>query len=83
MSKLEISSIENRRWALRYEGDPTPISEHDTLAEAETAGRTHARELGAPIITVHELDGEHRTMIIDPDYERPANVSEVKGPSVS
>ena len=68
MPRLEVVPIENRRWAVQYEDDVTPISTHDSEAEAETAARVHAEQFRAGVVLVRGVDGQVReTQIIDPD----------------
>jgi uncharacterized protein DUF2188 len=78
---LEILPLSRHRWVVRYEGDPTPLSEHPTLADARAEARNHARQFGEPAVHVHELDGERHTEYIDPDFEAPTP-ADVKGPHV-
>jgi hypothetical protein len=78
---LEVLPLSRHRWVVRYEGDPTPISEHVTETDARAEARNHARQFGERTIHVHELDGEIRTEHIDPDYEAPTP-ADVKGPPV-
>ena len=66
---------------MRYEGDPTPLSEYPTETEAVTEARHHARQFGETVIHVHELDGEMHTEEIEPDFEAPTP-ADVKGPKV-
>jgi hypothetical protein len=58
---LEVLPLSRHRWIVRYEGDPTPLSEHPTLTDARAEARNWARQFGEPIIHVHELDGECHT----------------------
>jgi hypothetical protein len=76
---LEILPRSRHRWIVRYEGDPTPLSEHATLTDARAAARNHARQFGEPIIHVHELDGECHTQSLEPDFRAPTP-ADVKGP---
>jgi len=78
---LEVLPLTRHRWIVRYEGDPTPLSEHPTLTEARSEARNHARQFGEPLIHVHELDGETHTERIDPDFRAPTP-ADVKGPAV-
>jgi hypothetical protein len=77
---LEIVPLGDPKWAVRYEGDETVLSRHDTLADAEVAAREHAREFGIPIVKVYELDTDVRTMILDPEHREPTP-RDVKGPA--
>jgi hypothetical protein len=59
-------------WTVTVEGDPTPISEHATRGEAETAARAHALTFGFKRVVVHELDGEETVLDVgDPDPQPP------------
>src|SRR4051812_49869085 len=49
---LEITPLSRHRWVVRYEGDPTTLSEHETLSEARSEARNHARQLGERVIHV-------------------------------
>ena len=76
---LEIVPLSRHRWAVRYEGDVTPLSEHATQTDARAAARNWARHFGEPAIHVHELDGECHTEAVDPDFRAPTP-RDVKGP---
>ncbi|HEV7528974.1 MAG TPA: hypothetical protein VGO29_08760 [Solirubrobacteraceae bacterium] len=78
---LEIQPLSRHRWIVRYEGDPTPLSQHATLTQARAEARNHARQFGEPTIHVHELDGECHTEHVDPDFRAPTS-ADVKGPHV-
>jgi hypothetical protein len=78
---LEIAPLSRHRWVVRYADDPTPLSEHPTLADALAEARNHARQFGEPAIDVHELDGESHTEYVDPDFRAPTP-ADVKGPRV-
>jgi hypothetical protein len=61
-----------RSWTVTVGDDPTPISEDQTRAEAETAARAHALEFGYKRIVVHGLDGEESVLELpDPDPQPP------------
>ncbi|MEA2400249.1 MAG: hypothetical protein QOK00_652 [Thermoleophilaceae bacterium] len=77
---LEVLPLSRHRWVVRYEGDPTPISEHQTQTEAKAAARLHARQFGESLIHVHELDGECHTEGVNPDFRAPTP-ADVKGPT--
>ena len=77
---LEIVPLSRHRWVVRYEGDPTPLSEHTTETDAVAEARNWARQFGATALHVHELDGELRTEEIRPDFPAPTP-ADVKGPS--
>ena len=79
--RLEIVPLSRHRWIVRYAGDPTPLSEHPTLAEALAEARNHARQFGEPTILVHELDGESHIEGVDPEFRAPTP-ADVKGPHV-
>jgi hypothetical protein len=76
---LEIVPLSRHRWVVRYEGDVTPLAELPTQTDALTEARNWARQFGEPVIHVHELDGEHRTVTVDPDFRAPTP-ADVKGP---
>jgi hypothetical protein len=76
---LEVLPLARHRWVVRYEGDPTPVSEHSTQTEAKAAARLHARQFGERVIHVHELDGELHTEGVEPDFRAPTP-ADVKGP---
>ena len=78
---LEVVPISRHRWLVRYEGDPTPLSEHPTQTEARAEARNHARQFGEPIIHVYEIDSGCHTEEIDPDFRAPTP-RDVKGPKV-
>ncbi|MEA2363887.1 MAG: hypothetical protein QOD71_3032 [Thermoleophilaceae bacterium] len=77
---LEILPLSRHRWVVRYEGDPTPLSEHPTQTEAKAAARNHARQFGERVLYVHELDGDLHTEYVEPDYRAPTP-ADVKGPT--
>jgi hypothetical protein len=78
---LEILPMSRHRWVVRYEGDVTPLSEHETQADARVEARHHARQFGESVIHVHELDGDWHTEEIEPDFRAPTP-KDVKGPKV-
>jgi Uncharacterized protein conserved in bacteria (DUF2188) len=78
---LEVLPLSRHRWAVRYEGDPTPLGQHATLADALADARTFARSFGEPLIHVHELDGECHTVEVEPEFRAPTP-ADVKGPHV-
>jgi hypothetical protein len=78
---LEVVPLSRHRWVVRYEGDPTPLSEQPTLTDARAEARNWARQFGESTIHVHELDGECRTELVDPDFRAPTP-ADVKGPKV-
>jgi hypothetical protein len=78
---LEILPLSRHRWVVRYEGDPTPLSEHETQEDARAEARNWARQFGEPEVHVHELDGGFHTEFIDPDFRAPTP-ADVKGPKV-
>jgi hypothetical protein len=80
MRHLEVMYGPRRHWFVRYEDDATFLSEHNTLAEAETEARSHARQFGVNVIHVYELDGEQSTIALEPDHEAPTP-RDVKGPA--
>jgi hypothetical protein len=65
---IRVGPVPGRNWTVSVDDDPTPISEHETRAEAETAARTYAETFGYPEIVVYGLGGdEERIRIDDPD----------------
>lgn len=79
--RLEILPLSRHRWVVRYAGDPTPLSEHPTLAEARADARNWARQFGEATIHIYELDGETHDESVDPDFRAPTP-ADVKGPHV-
>ena len=78
---LEIVPLSRHRWIVRYEGDPTPLSEYPTLTDARAGARNWARQFGESTIHVHELDGEFHDETVEPDFDAPTP-ADVKGPHV-
>jgi hypothetical protein len=78
---LEVIPVSRHRWVVRYEGDPTPLSESPTLRDALAEARNHARQFGEPVIHVQELDGDRYTAHVEPDFRAPTP-ADVKGPHV-
>jgi hypothetical protein len=78
---LEVVPLSRHRWVVRYEGDVTPLSEHPTQTDAIAEAYSWARQFGEPAVHVHELDGEFRTLAVDPDHRAPTP-ADVKGPVV-
>jgi hypothetical protein len=78
---LEVVPLSRQHWVVRYEGDPTPLSESATLADALSEARIHAKEFGEPVIHVHHLDGRLDLAHVDPDFRAPTP-ADVKGPHV-
>jgi hypothetical protein len=76
---LRVGPVKNRNWVVTVDDDPTPISEHGTRAEAETAARAHAETFGYPEIEVYGLDGERDIIIIDDPDPRPPYPGAAKG----
>ena len=79
--QLEVVPLSRHRWIVRYAGDVTPLSEHETQTDAVAEARNHARQFGEPVIQVHELDGECRTVYVDAEFRAPTP-ADVKGPVV-
>ena len=82
MPHLEVLPID-KEWVVRYEGDPTALSHHETKEDAVREAQFHGREFPEPIIKVHDLDGEVQTMIIEPDHPggaRPHGLGEAAAP---
>jgi hypothetical protein len=78
---LEVLPLSRQRWIVRYEGDPTPLSESTTLADALAEARLHARQFGEPVIHIQGLDGNRQLAHVDPDFRAPTP-ADVKGPHV-
>jgi hypothetical protein len=78
---LEVLPLSRHRWIVRYEGDPVPLSEHETQTDARVDARNFARQYGEHVIHVHELDGEFHSEEVDPDFTAPTP-ADVKGPRV-
>jgi Uncharacterized protein conserved in bacteria (DUF2188) len=76
---LEVLPLSRHRWIVRYERDVTPLSEHATQTDAVAEARNWARHFGEVAIHVHELDGELRTIGVEPDFRAPTP-ADVKGP---
>ena len=72
MPHIEVVAVEDERWLVRYEGDPTPLSEHATRDDPIADARNHAREFPEPILHVRGKDGEVETQIVEPDHSGPA-----------
>jgi hypothetical protein len=68
MPRVEVVPIDRGRWAVQYEDDNTPISTHETQAQAEAEARTHAEAFGDGVVLVRGRDGFiAKTEILDPD----------------
>jgi hypothetical protein len=77
---LEVLPLSRHRWVVRYEGDVTPLADElPTQADAVAEARNHARQFGERIVHVHELDGGHHVVEVDPDFSAPTP-KDVKGP---
>lgn len=60
MSKKNIHIVPSgSRWAVKREGQDTPISQHHTQENADKAGRPIARRDGVEIV-IHGRDGQIR-----------------------
>jgi hypothetical protein len=79
--QLEVVPLSRQHWIVRYAGDVTPLSEHETQTDAVAEARNHARQFGEPAILVHELDGGCHTVYVDPEFRAPTP-ADVKGPVV-
>jgi hypothetical protein len=80
---IRVGPVRKGDWVVTIDDDPTPISEHPTRAEAETAARTHAETFGYPEILVYGIDGERETIIIDDPDPQPGYPGAVTGESAS
>jgi hypothetical protein len=79
--RLEILPLSRHHWIVRYAGDTTPLSEHETRTDAVAEARNWARQFGEVEIDVHGLDGDIDVIPVDPDFEAPTP-ADVKGPHV-
>ena len=69
---LRVGAVSAERWTVNLDDDPTPISEHTSRADAETAAREHAQIFGYGQIVVYGLNGDQQTIIVDdPDPQPP------------
>jgi hypothetical protein len=78
---LEVLPLSRNRWVVRYEGDPTPIADTSSRADALAEARLHARNFGERLIHVHGLDGSCQTAEVEPEFPA-ATPADVKGPHV-
>jgi hypothetical protein len=79
--RLEVLPLSRHRWIVRYAGDTTPLSEHETRTDAVAEARNWARQFGEVAIVVHGLDGDIDVIPVDPDFPAPTP-ADVKGPHV-
>ena len=78
---IRVGPVSEEHWTVHVDDDPTPLSEHRTRAEAESAARTHAQMFGYPEYIVHALNGDQQTVIIDDPEPRPRYPGEARGES--
>jgi 2-polyprenyl-6-methoxyphenol hydroxylase-like FAD-dependent oxidoreductase len=68
---IEVLPVSRHRWVVRFAGDPTPLAEHATRADAEAEARNVARRFGERVIHVQELDGERHDIHVPPNDRAP------------
>jgi hypothetical protein len=67
-----VGPLSGERWSVSLDDDTTPISEHPTRGEAESAARDYAQTFGYPEIRVFGEDGAESVIILnDPDPQPP------------
>jgi hypothetical protein len=70
MRILHVAPIKDHHWVVTLDEDAVPpISEHDTLGDAETAARAYAQTFGYPEIDVHHANGELTRMILGSEVD--------------
>jgi hypothetical protein len=80
---IRVGPVSEEHWTVHVDDDPTPLSEHRTRAEAESAARTHAEIFGYPEIIVHALNGDQQVIIIDDPEPRPPYPGKATGESAA
>jgi hypothetical protein len=78
---LRVGQVSGSSWTVSVDDDPTPLSEHRTRAEAESAARSHAETFGYPQYIVHALNGDQQTVIVDDPAPRPPYPGAASGES--
>ena len=78
---IRVGPVSEEHWTVHVDDDPTPLSEHRTRAEAESAARSHAQMFGYPEYIVHALNGDQQTVIIDDPDPRPPYPGRATGDS--
>src|SRR4051794_41519000 len=80
---LRVGPVSEERWTVNLDDDPTPISEHPTRADAETAARQHAEMFGYGQIVVYGLNGDQQTIIVDDPEPQPGTAGGAVGEATS
>jgi len=80
---IRIGPVSEEHWTVHVDDDPTPLSEHRTRAEAESAARSHAEMFGYPEYIVHALNGDQQIVIVDDPQPRPPYPGAASGESVA
>jgi hypothetical protein len=62
---IRVGPVSEEHWTVHVDDDPTPLSEHRTRADAESAARGHAEMFGYPQYILHALNGDQQTVIVD------------------
>jgi hypothetical protein len=78
---IRVGPVSEEHWTVHVDDDPTPLSEHRTRADAESAARTHAEMFGYPEYVVHALNGDQQTVIVNDPEPRPPYPGEARGES--
>jgi hypothetical protein len=76
---IRVGPVSEEHWTVHVDDDPTPLSEHRSRAEAESAARTHAEMFGYPQYIVHALNGDQQTVILDDTEPRPPYPGAARG----
>jgi hypothetical protein len=74
-----VAPLSAERWVVSLDDETTPISEHATRGEAETAARAYAQTFGFPEIKVIGEDGRESVMILNDPDPRPPYPGGAKG----
>src|SRR5215211_1449083 len=80
---IRVGPVSEEHWTVHVDDDPTPLSEHSSRAEAESAARGHAEMFGYPEYIVHALNGEQQTVILDDPQPRPPYPGAARGESAA
>jgi hypothetical protein len=80
---IRVGPVSEEHWTVHVDDDPTPLSEHSSRAEAESAARGHAEMFGYPEYIVHALNGDQQTVIVDDPQPRPPYPGAASGESVA
>lgn len=81
MRILHVAPIGDQRWVVTQDDveTSTPVSEHASRGEAETAARAFAVTFGYPEVVVHGVDGEQDVMVLDDVDPQPPYPGGAKG----